>query len=71
MTEKKKIVIAEYKLKIFKYEWDDTRYIDVVSPPITTTADMDNIYSRAKDMYNKIKKEWFIIDRQDGNIKKQ
>ena len=58
MARKKKKVIAEYKFKIFTYEWDNTRYIDATLPPVTTTMDCDNIYSWAKDMYEKIRKEW-------------
>lgn len=65
MWRKKRIVIAEYRLKIFKYEWDDTRYIDATLPPITTTMDCDNIYSWALDMYEKIKKEWFGLSSKE------
>lgn len=65
MWRKERIVIAEYRFKIFTYKWDDTRYIDATLPPVTTTMDMDNIYSRAKDMYEKIKKEWFVLPSKD------
>lgn len=64
MSRRKKIVISEYRFKIFKYEWDNTRYVDATLPPVTTTMDMDNIYSWAKDMYEKIVKEGFILDNQ-------
>ena len=57
-------IIAKYTFTIWLNK-KGKRTIQVEMPPVPTTMDMDNIYSRCKDHYDKIVKEWFELEKPE------